>query len=146
MRMPQATNGTNCLLMAPVPSAAGNARRFAEAVLKFWGIPDLDMTVNLVVSELVTNAIDATGVAIEHPVYGAIIAGLDPVGICLYRRDGLVVVEVWDASTRPPKMRRALPTDEGGRGMVLVEAVTEAWGFRWPKTGGKIVWCTVKAN
>ncbi|MFL6052418.1 MAG: ATP-binding protein [Actinoallomurus sp.] len=35
-------------------------------------------------------------------------------------------------------------TDEGGRGLLLVEALAERWGYRWPVTGGKVVWCGLK--
>ena len=143
MRMPQATNGTNCLIMAAIPSAPYQARRFADAVLSKWGMEDLSMTVNLALSEMVTNAIKANGVVIDNPRYGEQYAALDPICVCLYRRDTLVVVEVWDVSRLPPVMRHADLDAENGRGILLIDAVTLEWGYRWPKSGGKVVWCTV---
>jgi two-component sensor histidine kinase len=57
----------------------------------------------------------------------------------MYRNGDCVVMEVWDAERTPP--RRIEPHDDGGRGLMLVEALTQGWGYRWPLTDGKIVWC-----
>ncbi|MEU9170477.1 SpoIIE family protein phosphatase [Streptomyces sp. NPDC048420] len=112
-----------------VPEAARHARRFTRRTLRLWGVPrdHLD-TALLVVSELVTNALVHTG--------GQVRLDLTLVG----RR---LRVSVADASPRTP----AKPTNigweaTGGRGILLVEAVSATWGTL-PVSGGKQVWSEI---
>ncbi|MFC0862244.1 ATP-binding protein [Sphaerimonospora cavernae] len=65
---------------------------------------------------------------------------MKPICLCLYRNSSSTVIEVWDESRTPPRMRVPGDDEEGGRGLWLVETYAKAWGFRWPRTGGKIVW------
>ncbi|GAA2418694.1 hypothetical protein GCM10010191_31910 [Actinomadura vinacea] len=65
------------------------------------------------------------------------------ISVCLYRQDALLVVEVWDPSIDPPVLKEVDLEDEGGRWLLLVQSLTENFGYRRPRTGGKIVWCTV---
>ncbi|MFK4101869.1 SpoIIE family protein phosphatase [Streptomyces sp. NPDC019531] len=112
-----------------VPEAARHARRFTRRTLRVWGVPqDTLDTVLLVVSELVTNALVHTD--------GQVRLDLTLVG----RR---LRVSVADASPRTP----AKPTNigwaaTGGRGILLVEAVSAAWGTV-PVSGGKQVWSEI---
>ncbi|MEU0137210.1 SpoIIE family protein phosphatase [Streptomyces sp. NPDC006296] len=105
------------------PAVVANARRRAAAQLTRWGLDDAVFTTELVVSELVTNAI-------RH--------GSDPIRLRLIR-DTALVCEVFDGSSTAPHLRRARTDDEGGRGLLLVASLTERWGTRY--TGaGKAIW------
>jgi sodium/proline symporter len=105
------------------PAAVAHARDLTVQTLTEWGIPGLAFTTELIVSELVTNAIrHATG----------------PVGLRLIRDRGLIC-EVSDASSTSPRLRHARTTDEGGRGLLIVAQMARRWGTRYTKTG-KIIW------
>ncbi|MFF3849292.1 SpoIIE family protein phosphatase [Streptomyces sp. NPDC002328] len=107
----------------PTPSAVPEARRRATAQLTRWGLADLAFTTELIVSELITNAV-------RH--------ARGPVSLRLIHERALTC-EVSDASNTSPRMRRARYTDEGGRGLFLVAQVAQRWGTRYtPK--GKTIW------
>jgi two-component sensor histidine kinase len=83
----------------------------------------LTETVELVTSELVTNAILA---ATELPAH--VHVGLPTVHLRLLADDHGVVIEVWDANPHPPAPQQAAPDEERGRGLMLVDALCEQWG------------------
>ncbi|MFB7213940.1 SpoIIE family protein phosphatase [Streptomyces sp. NPDC056255] len=105
------------------PRSVGRARELARGRLLDWGLDDLVDTTELLVSELVTNALR----------YGE--------GETRLRllRDRTLVCEVWDAGLVQPRRRRARDTDEGGRGLQLVGLLSVAWGSRRTPRG-KTVW------
>jgi serine phosphatase RsbU (regulator of sigma subunit)/PAS domain-containing protein/anti-sigma regulatory factor (Ser/Thr protein kinase) len=105
------------------PAVVADARAGASRQLRTWGLGELAATTELVVSELVTNAIRHA----EPPIQLRMI--LDDALIC----------EVSDASSTAPHLRRAHRLDEGGRGLLLVAHLTERWGTRHTPTG-KIIW------
>jgi CHASE3 domain sensor protein/GAF domain-containing protein/anti-sigma regulatory factor (Ser/Thr protein kinase) len=100
------------------------ARELAVGQLEAWGLQEAQFVTELVVSELVTNAIR----------YGAA-----PIQLRLIR-DRTLICEVSDASSTAPHMRRARVFDEGGRGLLLVAQLTQGWGTRQTTTG-KVIWC-----
>nr|WP_256338411.1 SpoIIE family protein phosphatase [Streptomyces sp. KS_5] len=106
------------------PSAVANIRAEAIGRLTDWGLDEAAFTTELVLSELLTNAIR----------YGA-----SPIQVRLLRERTLIC-EVSDASSTSPHLRRAATTDEGGRGLFLVAQLTERWGTRYTSTG-KVIWC-----
>ena len=91
-------------------------------------------TVELVVSELVTNAVQASVDHDGRPRYSPE-HGL----ACIHLRlssDGLAaLIEVWDETTRPPTPVQSGLADEGGRGLLLVDALAERWGWSLPPSG-----------
>jgi anti-sigma regulatory factor (Ser/Thr protein kinase) len=103
--------------------AAGQARKHVTAQLDAWGLDDLAMTTELLVSELVGNVV-------RH--------AKGPVQLRLLRGKSLVC-EVSDGSLTTPRIRRAGETDEGGRGLQLVAALAHRWGARYTGTG-KTIW------
>ncbi|MFF8844146.1 SpoIIE family protein phosphatase [Streptomyces sp. NPDC015127] len=105
------------------PAVVAEARRRAAAQLEEWGLGEAVFTTELVVSELVTNAIR----------YGG-----GPIQLRLIR-DTALVCEVSDGSSTAPHLRRARAFDEGGRGLLLVASLTECWGTRYSPTG-KTIW------
>ncbi|WP_406432443.1 SpoIIE family protein phosphatase [Streptomyces sp. NBC_00631] len=96
------------------PAAVSDARAWATGQLTAWGLEDLLFPTELIVSELVTNAIRY---------------GRPPAELRLIRHD-VLVCEVTDSSSTQPRMRRARTTDEGGRGLFLVAQLAERWGCR----------------
>ncbi|MCX4867438.1 SpoIIE family protein phosphatase [Streptomyces sp. NBC_00257] len=109
--------------VAADPAAVARLRQDAAQQLRAWGLEELVFTTELVLSELVTNAIRHAG---------------GPVEVRLIRA-GQLTCEVSDPSATQPRMRRALLTDEGGRGLYLVAQLTTRWGSRYTRRG-KTIW------
>lgn len=107
----------------PDPAGVAATRRSVGAQLTEWGLDDTAFVTELVVSELVTNAIR----------YGE-----PPIQLRLIRHTALIC-EVSDASSTSPHLRRAHAYDEGGRGLLLVAQLTQRWGSRQTDTG-KTIW------
>ncbi|MBT3149622.1 SpoIIE family protein phosphatase [Streptomyces sp. CHD11] len=106
-----------------VPEEVAGARDWATGTLSAWGLDEIAFVTELVVSELVTNAIR----------YGE-----PPVQLRLIR-DRTLICEVTDASSTSPHLRRAHVYDEGGRGLLLVAQLTRRWGSR-QTDHGKTIW------
>ncbi len=106
--------------------AAAVARIRSDAVgrLDEWGLQEAAFVTELVVSELVTNAVR----------YG------DPPIQLRLIHDRVLICEVSDSSSTAPHLRRARVFDEGGRGLLLVAQLTERWGTRQTAVG-KTIWC-----
>ncbi|MGW7385692.1 SpoIIE family protein phosphatase [Streptomyces sp. NPDC054794] len=105
------------------PRSVGRAREYARGQLLSWDLEPLVDTAELLVSELVTNALR----------YGE---GDIRLRLLL---DRTLVCEVWDSGLVQPRRRRARDTDEGGRGLQLVGLLSAAWGSRRTPRG-KTVW------
>ncbi|MEV1082414.1 SpoIIE family protein phosphatase [Streptomyces sp. NPDC050211] len=105
------------------PAAVADIRARATRRVEEWGLADLAMTTELIVSELVTNAI-------RHAA--------PPIRLRLLR-DARLTCEVADASSTAPRLRHARSMDEGGRGLFLVAQLTHRWGARYT-ADGKIIW------
>ncbi|GAA4893824.1 SpoIIE family protein phosphatase [Streptomyces coeruleoprunus] len=110
------------------PRAAGRARRLTRARLADWGLDDLADTVELLVSELVTNAV-------RHAASGR------PVEVRLVRTD-VLQCEVADGGYGLPALLAAGPGDEHGRGLRVVDALAREWGAG-RGADGTSVWCEV---
>ncbi|MFD8224311.1 SpoIIE family protein phosphatase [Streptomyces massasporeus] len=108
----------------PDPAHVPRARKFAVDQVDAWGLEEAAFVTELVVSELVTNAIR----------YGE-----PPIKLRLIR-DTSLICEVSDSSNTAPHLRRARAFDEGGRGLLLVAQLTQGWGTRHT-TDGKTIWC-----
>ncbi|MFF8271552.1 SpoIIE family protein phosphatase [Streptomyces sp. NPDC016562] len=106
------------------PSVVGDARRQATEQLTAWGLDEAAFVTELVVSELVTNAIRY---------------GQPPIQLRLIHEDSTLICEVSDASNTAPHMRRARTFDEGGRGLMLVAQLAQRWGTRHAPIG-KTIW------
>ncbi|WP_204357633.1 MULTISPECIES: ATP-binding SpoIIE family protein phosphatase [unclassified Streptomyces] len=107
----------------PEETAPGRARRFARRALARWGLEELQDSLELLVSEVVTNAVRYA----ERPVT-----------LRLLRTD-VLRCEVGDDSPQLPRQRRARDTDEGGRGLFLVNRMAKRWGAT-RLSSGKVVW------
>ncbi|MFF4585418.1 SpoIIE family protein phosphatase [Streptomyces sp. NPDC001388] len=105
------------------PAAVGEVRAAVARRLAAWDLEDLSFTTELILSELVTNALR----------YGSA-----PVRVRLLR-DRTLICEVSDSSNTSPHLRYAAMTDEGGRGLFLVAQLSDRWGTRYTPTG-KVIW------
>ncbi|KUO01873.1 phosphatase [Streptomyces resistomycificus] len=109
--------------LAADPAAVSQARSNVSEQLSRWGLEELGFTAELVVSELVTNAIRY---------------GRPPIRLRLIH-DGKLLCEVSDDGSTTPHLRRARAFDEGGRGLLLVAQLAGHWGTRHARHG-KTVW------
>ncbi|MFD1275902.1 ATP-binding protein [Streptomyces kaempferi] len=105
------------------PSVVRAARHLVARRLIEWGLEQLVFTTELVISELVTNAIRY---------------GTGPIRLRLIHHQSLTC-EVFDTGNCYPRMRHARSVDENGRGLFLVARLSHRWGFR-TAAGGKLVW------
>jgi serine phosphatase RsbU (regulator of sigma subunit)/anti-sigma regulatory factor (Ser/Thr protein kinase) len=109
--------------LEPEDAAPGRARRLARRALARWDLEELSDSVELLISEVVTNAVRYA----ERPVT-----------LRLLKTD-VLRCEVGDDSPQLPRQRRARDTDEGGRGLFLVNRLARRWGAT-RLSGGKVVW------
>ncbi|WP_214111345.1 ATP-binding protein [Acrocarpospora catenulata] len=151
------------------PVSVGLAREQVRGKLMEWARCDLIDSAELIVTELVTNGIRATlddlkvkhGLKVTHavddesdeiddgmrvidPETGEPLMGM--VGVAIYRVADGAVIEVWDPSRQPPRLVEPTGDTIGGRGLVLVDAVSEEWGYRRPASGGKVVYARIGAG
>ncbi|MEU1862899.1 SpoIIE family protein phosphatase [Streptomyces gardneri] len=111
------------------PSAVSPVRNAAAAKLSEWGLDGLAFTAELILSELITNAVRY---------------GTDPVRVRLLH-DRTLICEVSDGSSTSPHLRHATTTDEGGRGLYLVAQYAERWGTRYGRRG-KTIWAELRVE
>ncbi|MFG2874638.1 SpoIIE family protein phosphatase [Streptomyces sp. NPDC048337] len=112
------------------PALVSAVRTAAVGRLSQWGLEESAFATELLLSELVTNAVR----------YGS-----GPLRVRLIH-DRALICEVYDGSSTAPRMRHAATTDEGGRGLFLVAQLAQAWGTRYT-TDGKVIWaeCALEA-
>lgn len=133
----------SALRFAAVPTAVGCARAFVRQTLHTWQRSHVADAAVLVTSELVTNAVKATGTTDPNPTYAAL-AIVPVIRVRLRLRGSTLVIEVWDVSPQPPVLRQRSRNAEHGRGLLIVHAQSERWGTTiFPKTGGKVVWAEI---
>jgi hypothetical protein len=132
-----------------LPTAPRLARGFVDMVLNGWALPEPIEVLELVASELATNVVRAASDPDGHPRYDA--DGRLPLLWLRLLSDGnKVMLEVWDnlpSALGAPVMKHADDDDESGRGLDMVEMLTEDWGWEsvegWT---GKRVWALVSAH
>lgn len=116
-----------CVVLPCEPASASAARRFAARTLHEWGEEAIDDVVELLLSEVVTNAL---------------LHAASPVEVCLARQSEGVRVAVADQSPAMPSQRDWADDASTGRGLSLIEALSSGWGVEHAD-GGKVVWFTV---
>jgi hypothetical protein len=132
------------LELGALPTAAPCARLHTTLVLWEWELGTLVRTAGLVVSELVSNAVQASVGLTGSRFAGQWAPGIPPVRVWLSADDHRVVIQVWDGSDRPPVPQPVDPQADRGRGLLLVGALSAEWGCYTPeKSSGKVVWAVV---
>ncbi len=147
---PRAQDLTAGVRMADQPTAAcalggglasvGISRSFTRMTLRRWGLAGLCDQAELVVSELVTNAI-------RHGLVSARrIIEEYPVGLRLLAQEPFVTCMVTDPGPQLPIRDVADPVAESGRGLQVVEACSSRWGWQPLEGGGKVVWAQLRQD
>jgi anti-sigma regulatory factor (Ser/Thr protein kinase) len=123
------------LELGALVSAVPCARLHARQVLWEWGIGHLGDSTELLVTELITNAIRASREMTQASA----------VRLWLLSDSAQILILVWDASPHPPVLTDVTGEAEHGRGLMLVEAVSEQWGWSSREDGdGKFVWAIAR--
>jgi anti-sigma regulatory factor (Ser/Thr protein kinase) len=119
------------LELGPVPAAPSRARLHVRTVLAEWGVPHfLVGDAEMLCAELTANALRAS-LALMPP---------QPIGLRLLANEQRLVIEVWDAHPDDPVRRDATATAESGRGLAIVEELSNRWGSRRLGEHVKTVW------
>lgn len=114
-------------VFVPAPTALTNVRRFVRETLEAWGLPAILDDVQLIASELATNAA---------------IHAESPFRVSVLRTNSGIRITVRDACIDEPTSRSATSHELGGRGLELVAALSDAWGTH-ADAEGKTVWADV---
>jgi Histidine kinase-like ATPase domain len=133
------------LPLGALPTAVPCARMYTRVVLDEWGLPGAAESAGLVVTELLTNSVRACTGPDGRPRYDGDI--LPVVHLRLASDGARVLIEVWDSVQHAPVARRAGPDEESGRGIALVQALSDRWDWGtvpgWP---GKVVWAVLQSR
>ncbi len=124
----------------PVPEEARTARQFVRELLTCWGLGQLTDDAELIIAELVVNAI-------RHGLRTApqgVAAGSYALRLCLLRRVGEVMLAVTDPSDEAPVPQAPGWTGESGRGLQIVGALSYVWGWSPIEGHGKAVWAVLR--
>jgi anti-sigma regulatory factor (Ser/Thr protein kinase) len=122
------------LELAALPSAVSCARGHVRLVAHEWGLANFADTAALLASEIVTNAVQASGRLRT--------AGPPVVKLWITSDGESLVIRVWDASQAMPVRQEAGPGDDSGRGLMIIDALSADWGS-YPEAEGKVVWATI---
>jgi anti-sigma regulatory factor (Ser/Thr protein kinase) len=134
------------LTLGALTTAPSCARLHSGAVLREWNLGSTAETVELIVSELVTNAVCAASGSGRLPRYDGAASGLPVIHLRLSSDQVRVMIEVWDQSPGVPEATCPEPDAESGRGLTLMEALSQGWGWeRVSDWSGKVVWAEVTA-
>jgi anti-sigma regulatory factor (Ser/Thr protein kinase) len=132
----------SALSIGALATATPCARLHARNVVYEWGLHDIADAVELVVSELVTNSVKSS-MDDGRPRYSAE-SGLAYVHLRLSSDRVVMLVEVWDENAGLPVPTRPSLDDDSGRGLMLVAALSQQWGWDLSQNGiGKIVWSLI---
>ena len=132
------------LELGALPGAVPCARLHARQLLWEWGLHRVSETVELLVSEIVTNAVRASQELVADRFGSRRPAEIPTVRLWLSSDRATVLIQVWDADHRMPRRQGTEPEAESGRGLLLVEALSAEWGSYVPNGWrGKVVWASV---
>jgi Histidine kinase-like ATPase domain len=139
MRMPadwwDSPSAVGCPL-ARGPQSARAARRLTRNTFRDWGLAFLAEDAEAIVGEFVANAVTHAAQTAEPPRKGA----ADNLGLRLVRRNGEVICAVLDPSDDAPVLKTPESIEESGRGLQMVDALSDVWGWSPVVGRGKAVW------
>lgn len=129
--------------LSAVPEEARTARQFVRELLTCWGLSYLSDDAELIIAELVGNAV-RHGLCTAPQViqFGKEAPTLR---LCLLRRLGEVMLAVTDPSNEAPAPKTASADGESGRGLQIVSALSHIWGWSPIEGSGKAVWAVLKS-
>jgi anti-sigma regulatory factor (Ser/Thr protein kinase) len=128
------------LPLAAFPLAPSFARAHVRYVARKWGLAsDLATTAQLIASELVTNAVQAS----DRSGKADRATAAPVVRLSLASDRVSLVLRVWDGSHEIPLRQQLVPDQERGWGLVLVDSLAAEWGV-YPQAGGKVVWALIR--
>ncbi|MCZ4102553.1 ATP-binding protein [Streptomyces sp. H39-C1] len=119
---------------AATPASVGLARQFAMTTLASWGLPARAEEIRLCVSELASNALTHG----TTPGHGFLVT--------LAAEEDFVRLEVHDTQSPRPEVQHPSSTDTSGRGLLIVEALSDGWGVQDRQPLGKVVWSCFKSG
>ncbi|GAA1749820.1 hypothetical protein GCM10009734_67100 [Nonomuraea bangladeshensis] len=123
-------------VLPPTPASVHSARSYTTGVLAGWGLSELAENMELVVSELATNAL-RHGLRLDEQRRPC------PVHMSLVRQGSLVTSAFTDPGSSVPVLRYPGPLDTGGLGLHIVESLSLRWGWSALAPHGKIVWAVL---
>jgi anti-sigma regulatory factor (Ser/Thr protein kinase) len=133
------------LELGALPSAVPSARLHARLVVSEWGLGEIADTVELIVSELVTNGVQASKGMFDSRWQGRWVPGVPPVRLWLQADQRRVLIQVWDGSEGRPHRQESDSNRESGHGLVIVETLSAQVGvYLLEDTSGKVVWAKVR--
>jgi hypothetical protein len=138
----------------PDARSVGTARDFCLSTMRRWGVTDRQDDVAVVVSELLTNALrhavpqagsppgtpPATPRGTPDGPAGGPGRSRWPVRLGLVQPGQFVLCAVADPSPRPPQPKEPDYLAESGRGLHVIDALSDRWGSTAPTDAGKVVW------
>ena len=124
-----------------LPASARFARLHTKSILHRWGLGGLAETAELLVSEIVTNAVRASTPIVHQQLETGQAPGAQLLRFWLTSDQHSVLIQVWDSDHHRPVLKDPEPDAEGGRGLLLIDTLSTQWGWYTPdEQGGKIVW------
>jgi anti-sigma regulatory factor (Ser/Thr protein kinase) len=116
----------------------------ARQVAWEWNLSHLAEATELVVSELVTNGLQASAGLTTSRFAGKLVVGTPPVRLWLHSDGERVLIRVWDGGDAMPARQEVDPSAESGRGLLIVESLASDWGATGlANSSGKVVWAIV---
>jgi hypothetical protein len=141
MRMPadwwDSPSAVGCPL-SKGPQSARTARRLTRNTLREWGLPNLAEDAEAIVGEFVANAV-THAVSVPAPRKQP----SEALGLRLLRRSGEVICAVLDSSDQVPVLKAPASVEEAGRGLQMVDALSDVWGWSPVAGRGKAVWAVL---
>lgn len=135
------------LELGAFPGAVPSARVHAKLVVTEWGIGELVDDIELIVSELVTNAMLASVGLMGSRFKGVWSPGPPPIRLWLQADYEHVLIQVWDGSDRMPHRQELGSNRESGHGLIIVETLSERVGvYLLEDSSGKVVWAQVRVG
>lgn len=131
------------LKLAALPSAVKLSRAMVNVTLKAWGLARMVDDAELVTSELVTNAVKATGVT-DTSLRWSEQAHLATICVRLVHLGERLAIGIWDKDPTPPEPTKADGDAESGRGLMIVEALCVRWDYFMAVEGGKVIWAELE--
>jgi hypothetical protein len=125
------------------PQSGRTARRLTRSTLRDWGLAFLSEDAETIVGEFVANAVTHAAATAAGVVPSQRKQVMDALGLRLLRRNGEVICAVLDPSDKAPVLKAPAAGEEAGRGLQMVDALSDVWGWSPVAGRGKAVWAVL---